>query len=51
LRFDDDTADTLAALLDTIDDTEQLAVIGEWLLQIDDGQDFLNRIKALIESE
>jgi hypothetical protein len=50
LRFGENDAATLAALLDIIDDTEQLAVISEWLVQMDDGQDFLKRIRTLIES-
>ncbi len=46
-RFDEATASRLATLLEPIDDPEQLAEIGEWIIDCRSGEDLLERITAL----
>ncbi len=50
LRYGPATADTLALLLDRISDTEQLAQIGEWIIQCEVSEDLLARVSGLLES-
>ncbi len=50
-RFGEANADALGALLETIDDVEQLAVIGEWLVESADGETFLARVETLVENQ
>ena len=51
LRFDEADADALSKLLESVDDVEQLAVIGEWLVESADGKTFLTRVKTLVEKQ
>ncbi len=49
-RFGQADADALGALLEAVDDPEQLAVIGEWLVKSADGKTFLARVETLVKN-
>ena len=49
-RFGQANADALGALLEAVDDPEQLAVIGEWLVESADGKTFLARVETLVKN-
>lgn len=50
-RFDENTAEQLAALLQPIADTEQLAEIGEWIIVCDTGDELLAQVWGLLSHE
>ena len=50
LRFDAETADALAPLLEPVNDPEELTPIGEWILLCTSGEDLLNRVRARVDA-
>ena len=50
-QFDAAVADALLRLLENINDPDQLADIGEWLLDEQTGEAFLMRVRQLIDEE
>lgn len=50
LRFASTTADALAPLLERVNDPEQLAQIGEWLIQCASGEESLSRVRERLET-
>jgi len=49
LRFDAETADALAPLLEPVNDPEELTQIGEWIILCASGEDLLNRVRARVD--
>ena len=49
LRFDVETADALAPLLEPVNDPEELTQIGEWIILCASGEDLLNRVRARVD--
>ncbi len=50
LRFDVETADTLAPLLASVNDPEHLTQIGEWIILCASGEELLNRVQARVDA-
>lgn len=48
LRFDLEIANQLVPLLEQIQDRQQLAQVGEWLIQCESGAELLSRIERLV---
>ena len=49
LRFDAETADALAPLLEPVNDPEELTQIGEWIILCASGEDLLDRTRTLVD--
>ena len=47
LRYGDDVAERLTVLLQALDKPDQLAQIGEWIIQYESGEDFLAQVQTL----
>lgn len=50
LRFDAETADALAPLLEPVNDPEELTQIGEWIILCASGEDLLNRVWTRVDA-
>lgn len=50
VKFGAETANALLGLLERINDAEQLAQVGEWILQCPSGEDLLAQVRELVES-
>lgn len=49
-KFDRATADRLAERLAGIDDSEQVAEIGEWIIECESGEELLGRVERVSAS-
>ena len=50
-QYDSATAEQLTALLQPITDPEQLADIGEWIIDCETGDELLGRVWSLLDDE
>lgn len=50
-RFGLETAEALSLLLESINDAEQLAQIGDWIIQCKSGEELLERVQGLLGSQ
>ena len=50
LRFDAETADALAPLLEPVNDPEALTQIGEWIILCASGEELLSRARTRVDA-
>ena len=51
LKFDNDTAQRLAGLLDSLTAQDDLDRVGDWILECGDGDELLSRVSGLLPNE